>query len=144
MIERMPLRLHLVDTSAAARFKNPAVRKVVVDLVTDKAAATCVTIDLEAGYSCPNFAEFRKVAKSRRAQFQNLPLNETIAERAREVQTLLARKGHQRAVGPVDLLTAAVAEFYGAVIVHYDEDFEHIASVTRQPTVWVAPRGSID
>ncbi|MFI5777343.1 PIN domain-containing protein [Nocardia sp. NPDC051570] len=140
----MPLRLHLVDTSAAARFKNPAVQKVVVDLLTDRAAATCVTVDLEAGFSCRNLAEIQNIAKSRRSHFTNLPINETIAERAREVQVLLGRKGHHRAVGPINLLTAAVAEYHGAVVVHYDEDFEHIASVTRQPHVWVAPRGTID
>jgi predicted nucleic acid-binding protein len=36
----------------------------------------------------------------------------------------MARKGLHRAAGIVDLLTAAVAEFHGAVILDYDEDFE--------------------
>jgi predicted nucleic acid-binding protein len=56
----------------------------------------------------------------------------------------MAARGLHRAVGVVDLMTAAVAEHNGAAVLHYDADFEHIAAVTGQPHVWVAPRGSID
>ncbi|HET6213470.1 MAG TPA: hypothetical protein VFE14_11430 [Micromonosporaceae bacterium] len=37
----------------------------------------------------------------------------------------------------IDLLTAAVAEYHGAVILHYDADFEHIADATGQPHAWI-------
>ncbi|MFR9750910.1 PIN domain-containing protein [Nocardia sp. 004] len=100
-------------------------------------------VDLEAGYSGRNLTDVQNIAQRRRSLYVNLPINETIAERAREVQQLLARKGHHRAAGIVDLLTAAAAEFHGAVLVHYGADFDHIAEVTRQPHVWVAPRGSL-
>ncbi|BDU04856.1 ribonuclease VapC [Nocardia cyriacigeorgica] len=113
-------------------------------LIADRAAATCVTVDLEAGYSGRNLADLHNIAQRRRALYQNLSINEAITERAREVQLLMARTGHHRAAGIVDLLTAAVAEFHGAVLVHYDQDFEHIAAVTRQPHIWVVPQGSID
>jgi predicted nucleic acid-binding protein len=36
-----------------------------------------------------------------------------------------------------------VAEHHGAVVLHYDADFEHIAAVTGQPHTWVAPRGGL-
>lgn len=140
----VPLRLHLVDTSAAARIKHESVRSVIAALIADRAAATCVTVDLEAGYSGRNLADLHNIAQRRRALYQNLSINEAITERAREVQLLMARTGHHRAAGIVDLLTAAVAEFHGAVLVHYDQDFEHIAAVTRQPHIWVVPQGSID
>lgn len=65
-----------------------------------------------------------------------------IAARARQVQALLAAKGQHRAAGVVDLLTAAAAEHYGASVLHYDADFDHIAAVTRQAVDWIAPRGS--
>ena len=29
------------------------------------------------------------------------------------------------------------------ILMHYDSDYEHIASVTSQPMQWVVPRGSI-
>lgn len=144
MIEPIPLRLHLIDTSAYVRLSDPGVRAVIAGLLADRAAATCVTLDLEAGYSGRNLADVQNIAHSRRARFTTLPVTEPIAERAREVQLLLARQGKHRAAGIVDLLTAAVAEYHGATILHYDEDFEHIASVTRQPHVWVVPKGSID
>jgi hypothetical protein len=73
-----------------------------------------------------------------------LATTEEIGQRAREVQTLMAQRGMHRAAGPVDLLIAAVAEQYRATILHYDADFEHIASVTGQQHQWIVPRGSVD
>jgi hypothetical protein len=35
-------------------------------------------------------------------------------------------------------------EYFGATVLHYDSDFDHIAEVTRQPTGWIVPRGSVD
>jgi predicted nucleic acid-binding protein len=52
--------------------------------------------------------------------------------------------GHHRATGVIDLLTAAVAEHHGAVVLHDDADFEHIAISTGQPHAWIVQRGSID
>ncbi|MEU0543984.1 PIN domain-containing protein [Nocardia sp. NPDC003693] len=144
MTDPTPLRLHLIDTSAAARLRHESVRNVLTGLIADRAAATCVTVDLEAGYSGRNLADVQNIAQRRRAMYINLPINEAIADRAREVQQLMARQGLHRAAGIVDLLTAAVAEYHGAVLVHYDADFEHIAAVTRQSQVWVAPSGSVD
>lgn len=42
-----------------------------------------------------------------------------------------------------DLLIAACAEIDGAVVLHYNVDYERIASVTDQPVEWVVPRGSV-
>jgi predicted nucleic acid-binding protein len=44
---------------------------------------------------------------------------------------------------PSDLLLAATAEFHDLTVLHYDADFESIASATGQPTEWIAPRGSV-
>ncbi|MET8775552.1 PIN domain-containing protein [Nocardia sp. NPDC050713] len=144
MTETTPLRLHLVDTSAAARIRHAPVQSVIAGLIADRAAATCVTVDLEAGYSGRNLADVQNIGQRRRSLYINLPINETIADRAREVQLLMARRSQHRSAGIIDLLTAAVAEFHGAVLVHYDADFEHIAAVTRQPQVWVVPQGSLN
>lgn len=137
-------RLYLVDTSAHARVGNPQVRSVIAGLIADRAAATCVTVDLEAGYSGRDLADVRAIAERRRNHFVVLPISEAIAERARDVQVRMAARGHHRAAGIVGLLTAAVAEHHGAVILHYDADFEHIAATTGQPHAWVVPRGSIN
>jgi len=43
----------------------------------------------------------------------------------------------------MDLLIAAAAEHYGASVLHYDADFDHIAAITGQQVDWIAPRGSV-
>lgn len=138
-----PAHLYLVDTSASARTQHEVVRTVIAGLIADRAAATCVTVDLEAGYSGRSYADLQKITQRRQSLFINLPINETIVERARTVQLRMARKSQHRAAGIIDLLTAAVAEFHDAVVLHYDSHFEHIAAVTGQPHAWVAPKGSL-
>ena len=46
-----------------------------------------------------------------------------------------------RSVGIPDLLVAAVAELHRVTVLHYDADFQHVASITGQPVDWVVPRG---
>lgn len=139
-----PGTLYLIDTSAATRMTaNPAVLATIEALIDDGIAATCITLDLEAGYSArPN--DVAHVLKVREEHLIQLPISLSVEFRAREVQALMAARGLHRAAGAFDLLTAAVAENYGAIVLHYDADFEHIASVTGQAQQWVAPRGSID
>ena len=139
----VPGRLYLIDTSAFARISHETVRATIGGLIVDHLAATCVTVDLEAGYSGRDEPDVRAIAARRRTHYVTLPITETIAERAREVQIRMAARGHHRAAGMVDLLTAAVAAHHGAVILHYDADFEHIAATTGQQHSWVAPRGTL-
>lgn len=136
-------QLYLIDTSAQARIAHPAVRKIITGLIAEGAAATCVTVDLEAGYSGRDLAGVRLIAERRRDLYVVLPISEVIAERARDVQVRMAARGHHRAAGVIDLITAAVAEHHGAAVLHYDADFEHIAAVTGQPQAWIAPRGEL-
>ncbi|MCI0688982.1 MAG: PIN domain-containing protein [Sporichthyaceae bacterium] len=139
-----PGQLYLIDTSAHARSVNPSVRNVIAGLIADRAAATCVTVDLEAGYSGRDLVDVRAIAERRRRVYVVLPISEAIAERAREIQVRMAARGHHRAAGVIDLLTAAVAEYHGAVILHYDADFERISAATGQPHGWIVPRGALD
>jgi predicted nucleic acid-binding protein len=138
-----PGQLYLIDTSAHARSDHLSVRNVIAGLIADRVAASCVTVDLEAGYSGRDFDDVSAIAQRRRSLYVNLPINEAIAVRAREVQVRMAARGHHRAAGVVDLLTAAVAEHHGAVVLHYDADFEQIAASTGQPHAWIVQRGSI-
>jgi predicted nucleic acid-binding protein len=138
-----PGQLYLVDTSAHARSQHQLIRNVIAGLIADRAAATCVTVDLEAGYSGRDVRDVRTIAERRKELYVVLPISEVIADRAREVQVRMAARGHHRAAGVIDLLTAAVAEHHGAVVLHYDADFEHIAATTGQPHAWIAPRGTV-
>ena len=136
--------LYLIDTSALARVRHPLVATLLSGLIMEGVAATCATLDLEMGYSGRNAEEVRASAQSRRELYRNLELTDAIAQEARATQLSMAELGQHRAAGVFDLLTAAVAAHYGATVLHYDADFEHIAAVTGQPHLWVAPRGSLD
>lgn len=138
-----PGQLYLIDTSAHARSQHAAIRNLIAGLIADRAAATCVTVDLEAAYSGRNHADVRLIAQRRKELYVVLPISEVMADRARDIQVRMAARGHHRAAGVIDLLTAAVAEHHGAVILHYDADFEHIAATTGQPHAWIVPRGSL-
>jgi predicted nucleic acid-binding protein len=135
--------LYLIDTSALARVRHEAVRNIIAGLIASNLAATAVTVDLEAGYSGRYLADVQAIAELRQSKYVVLPVTEVIAIRARQVQVRMAERGRHRAAGVIDLLTAAIAEHHGAVIMHYDADFEHIAAVTGQLHRWIVPRGSI-
>lgn len=139
-----PGLLYPIDTSAHARTDKATVRNIIAGLIADRAAATCVTVDLEAGYSGRSHGDVRTIVERRKRLYVVLPISEVIVDRARNVQICMAARGHHRAAGVIDLLTAAVAEHHGAVVLHYDADFEHIAATTGQSHAWIAPRGSID
>jgi hypothetical protein len=59
------------------------------------------------------------------------------------VQRELVRRGQHRGSGVPDLLIAATAEVHGAVVVHYDRDFDTIAAMTGQPVEWIVSAGSV-
>lgn len=66
-----------------------------------------------------------------------------VINRAKTVQRLLAERGLKGRKVP-DLIIAAAGELAGLTVLHYDQDFELIASVTGQPHTWIVPRGTID
>ncbi|WP_411148543.1 PIN domain-containing protein [Streptomyces sp. A30] len=77
------------------------------------------------------------------ALFGWTPLDDRAVTRVWDVQRELTEKGRHRSAGAVDLLVAATAELQGLIMLHYDHDFETIASVTGQPTQWLAAPGSL-
>lgn len=140
----LPGTLYLIDTSAASRMaKSPQVLATIENLIDDGVVGTCVTLDLEAAFTGQSLADVKHILKSRAAYLINLHITAGVEDRAREVLVLLASRGLHRSAGSFDVLTAAVAEQHRAIVLHYDADFEHIASVTGQRQQWVAPRGSL-
>jgi predicted nucleic acid-binding protein len=136
--------LYLLDKSALARVaRQPAVQAALGRLDDIGVLATTAVIDLEIGYSARNLDEFDSVAADRAALYQELPLTRAVTDRARQVQRELVRSGQHRGPGVSDLLIAATAELYGAVVVHYDRDFDIIAAVTQQAAEWIVPAGSV-
>jgi predicted nucleic acid-binding protein len=136
--------LYLLDKSALARVTRQATVRAALELLDDIGVlATTAVIDLEIGYSARTLAEFDSVAADRAALYQELPLSRKVTDRARHVQRELASSGQHRGPGVSDLLIAACAELHGAIVVHYDRDFDAIAAVTGQRVEWIVPAGSV-
>ena len=137
----MALERFLTDTSVWARVGAPRVREVMDRLAGRGLIATCGVIDLEVLYSARSASDHARALRHHRSLGQ-LPMPDGLWWRAVEVQGLLARRGHHRAASIPDLLIAATAEHHGAVVLHYDADFDLIAAVTGQPARWVARGGA--
>lgn len=136
--------LYLLDKSALARVAlQPTVQAALERLDDMGVLATTAVIDLEIGYSARNLAEFDSVATDRAALYQELPISRAVTDRARHVQRELVRLGQHRGPGVSDLLIAAAAEIHSAVVVHYDRDFDTIATITGQSAEWIVPAGSV-
>ena len=134
---------HLADTSALARLGRPAVAAVLGPLIEAGLVATCGVIEFELGWAARNSAEFDLVRIDREEGYEWLAIHDEDWHRALDVQGVLWRSGHVRAVGFPDLLVAAVAEREQVTILHYDSDYDLVAEVTRQPMQWVVPRGTV-
>ena len=133
---------HLVDTSVLTRLARTEVRKAIQSRVERRELARAGISDLEIGYSARSASEWDRLAGA----LELFDLIETTSDhirRARQVQRLLAAK-HQRGRKLPDLLIAAAAEAEGLIVLHYDADFDRIASVTGQSAEWLLPAGSID
>jgi predicted nucleic acid-binding protein len=71
-------------------------------------------------------------------------IDQATLDRAQSVHETLAERGQHRGAAIADLIIAAAAELAGLTVLHYDADFDLIATVTRQPVQWVVPAGSVD
>jgi hypothetical protein len=98
--------------------------------------------DLEIGYSARNAREWDQLVGALNA-FESVETTAEHIQRARQVQRMLAAVG-QRGRKVPDLLVAAAAEQAGYTVLHYDADFDLIASVTGQLCQWVMPPGTVD
>jgi len=134
---------YLVDTSVAARMRNPNVARVLALLIEGGVVATCATLDAEALFAARSAREFEQIRADRRLAYEYLPSDDEHWQRALDAQGALARSGRHRAVGMADLLTAVIAAEHDLTVVHYDADFDIAAAVIGFTHRWVAPRGSL-
>jgi predicted nucleic acid-binding protein len=137
--------IELFDTSAlilAAR--DQGVARILADAVAADEVAVSEPILLEYLNGARSTAEYDRFERGLRAT-RVIRTTADDWDRALVVHRALAATGagHQRSVRLPDLIIAAAAERHGYRVVHYDEDYDRIASITGQPVRWVAPRGSI-
>jgi predicted nucleic acid-binding protein len=133
---------YLADTSALSRFHNPEVFQRVEPLYLNGRIATCGVIDLRLLVSARTGSDHEAILADRRL-LPRVACGDAAADRAIEVQGVLARTGRHRVVSLSGLLIAAAAEQGGLTLLHYDAEFDLIGEVTAQPMEWIVPRGSV-
>jgi predicted nucleic acid-binding protein len=133
---------HLLETSVLTRLSKPAIAEALRarKLGPNQLGRASIS-DLEIGFAAPNAPEWDRLAFSLRT-YELLDTTPKHIHRAKAIQRLLAVK-HQRGRKVPDLLIAATAEAHNLTVLHYDADFDLIASVTGQSYEWIVPRGSI-
>ena len=138
------MKLYLADTSAWHRAALPEVAAAWEQRLATHSLATCALLRLEILYSARSAKDYQLLAAELTALHQ-LPCGAEELARALEVQQALSRRGglRHRSVKIPDLVIAASAELAGAVLWHYDEDYDRVAEVTGQPSEWIAPRGPL-
>jgi len=133
---------YLVDTSVLARARQQVVGDRLESLARSGGLWTCRLIDLEVAYAS-RARDVGAVIDERRA-LPEAAITSAVTQRALQVAGLMAAAGLHRGAKPVDLVIAAAAEAAGLSLLHYDDDYDRIAKVTRQPTEWVARAGTLD
>ena len=143
-------QLYLVDNSVLQRLhRSDEVASALVDLLADGELAGCLPQLLEEGYSSRSAADYARIRSANARAKVFLAPDAEVAHLALDLQRRLFDAGHGRAVGVSDLQIAATAirhstETQRISVVHYDSDFEHIASVDPEfRHRWIVPRGSV-
>jgi hypothetical protein len=131
--------VYLIDTSVLTRLRLPKIGATLLGL--GQILYSPIS-GLELRYSASNEADYRRLTTILDG-FDRLPMVEAALDIADRTQRLLAKAGLRGRPIP-DLIIAAQAELAGLTVLHYDGDFDLIASVTHQPTLWISPPGSID
>ncbi len=133
---------HLLDTSVVKRLGRPQVREIVEPLAAAGQLGRPSICDLEVGYSARTAAEWDHLVGALDA-FEPVATTAAHVRRALQVQRLLAQRS-QRGRKIPDLLVAAAAEELDISVLHYDADFDLIATVTGQACKWVMPAGTVE
>lgn len=139
----MAIARYLADKSAITRWHHPQVRTVLAPLIEHGLVATCGITELEVLFSARGKADYRQIEQDRQHAYEWLPTEDTDLRRALSIRGELAGRGQLRTVSLPDLIIAAVAERHRVCVLHYDDDYEHVASITGQAMRWVVPQGSV-
>ncbi|WP_422745782.1 PIN domain nuclease [Micromonospora sp. WMMD754] len=136
-------RIYLADTSVyVLQARHPVVRKRFETLLAEGRLAACQMTSLEYLNNAPNPEGYEILWQALRGQ-RWLDVTAEAMDRAMSVHRMLAADSQHRNFRLPDLVIAATAELHGAVVLHYDADYDRIAALTGQPTEWVAAKGSL-
>lgn len=135
--------IELADTSVWALKDKPGLEWFGPAL-EDGRIAVCDMVVMELLWSARDVADFT-ATESALLACPWLSIEPHDWREMRRVFGELASRGplHHRQVKIPELLMAATAARRAMTVVHYDGDYDVIASVTGQPTRWCAVRGSL-
>lgn len=131
--------VYLVDTSVLTRLRLAKVGSTLLGL--GQIFYSPIS-GLELRYSASNESDYRRLTAILDG-FDRLAVVDAAFNLADRTQRLLTKASLKGRSVPA-LVIAAQAELAGLTVLHYDADFDLIASVTGQPTLWISPPGSID
>lgn len=133
---------YLVDVSVLARAHRPSVAAALRPYTGQ--LATCTTLLLDVGWSARDATHYEQMM-SGLDTYLPLAVDQDALDLARLLQRRLVTSGVYRRPRVTDLVLAAVAIRHGAVLLHYNEDFELIAGLDeRLHARWIVPSGSAD
>lgn len=139
----MGVTRYLADKSALARLHLPPVADAIVPLMERGLVSICGVTELELLYSARNIQERSRMKLQIEASLTWTQEPVDLWARASEIQEALTEKGQHRAASIPDLVVAVTARASRLTVLHYDNDFDTIASFTEQPTRWVVPAGTV-
>ena len=102
----------------------------------------CTLTDLEIGFSAQNVAQW-DTRSDLLAAFTTIAVTEADIATAIQLQRRLAGASLAGRKVP-DLIIAATAITNGLTLVHYDRDFEHIATISALQHQWIVPSDVVD
>jgi predicted nucleic acid-binding protein len=136
-------RIYVADTSAWARAHR--IGTAWEDALRGGQIASCEIVAFELLFSTRDGVEFDR----RSASLGTLPVAPVVPSvliSARDAFRELAHRHplFHRSVTVPDLIIAAAAAEAGLGVLHYDADFDTLATVLRFESRWIAARGSLD
>ena len=137
--------LELADTTVWALRHRPEIAPWWTEQMLLGEILICDQVKLELLHSARTGGEFDRLRQELDA-LESCPIGASEWSRAIDVYQQLAhvRLGaYHRSVKHADLLIAAAAEARGVPLVHYDQDYDAIQAITRQPMRWVIRRGAV-
>ncbi|GII26297.1 PIN domain nuclease [Planosporangium mesophilum] len=139
----MSAPVYLADTSVyVLQGRHPEVRRRFERLLTEGRLAGCQMTALEFLNNAPDPKGYEVLWGALHGH-RWIDVTTQAMDRALAVHRELATTSQHRHFHLPDLIIAATAELHGAVLLHYDADYDRIAAITGQPTEWVAARGSL-
>lgn len=137
----------LLDNSAWSRITSGTLlgerAATVASWIERRELATCLPFLLEAGYSARS-AEDHRAKMDDLGLLPSVRLTSTIEKHALRAQRELALVGHHR-LPPINVMIAACAHEAEAGVLHYDSDYDILASRTSLEfdSEWLGPRGTL-